>query len=390
MQMSLTCKLRRRVFMKLVRVVAALGLAACVGRDATSPTVSNEALLDGQPGAAAVGNVYTQTNDATANAVSVFSRASNGLLTFVADVPTGGQGNGAAGLGSQASVIIAEGRFLLVVNAGSNEISSFRIGASGGLTLVETIASGGTMPVSVAVRGTLVYVLNAGSDNVTGFTLSATGDLTALAGSTRSLSGSGTMPAQVAFAPSGRRLVVTEKATNKIDVFVVNANGTLGAVTANASSGMTPFGFEFTKNGRLIVSEANGGAPNASVTSSYGFGEGTTLVPISKAVPTTETAACWVVITGDQRFVYVTNTGSNTITGYALAANGTLRRLTDNGVSATTQMGPIDAVIVGQFLYTLDRTSGVISIFTVNANGSLTSVGSQTGLPTTAYGLIAR
>jgi len=375
--------------MKLVRILAALGLGACAGRDATSPAVSETALRDGVD-AATVGSVYTQTNDANANAVRIFSRASNGSLTFVADVPTNGKGNGAPGLGSQASVIIAEGQFLLVVNAGSSQISSFRIEAGGGLTLVETIASGGTMPVSVAARGRLVYVLNAGSDNVTGFTLDATGDLTALVGSTRSLSGSGVGPAQVAFDPLGRRLVVTEKGTSKISVFAVNANGMLGALTANSSSGMTPFGFEFSKSGQLIVSEAFGGAPNASATSSYGFGEGTMLVPLSKSVPTTETAACWVVITSDQRFVYVTNTGSNTITGYALAPNGTLRRLTDNGVSGTTQGSPIDAVIVGQFLYTLDRASGVISIFTINTNGSLTSVGSKTGLPTTAYGLIAR
>ncbi len=375
--------------MKLVRILAALGLAACAGRDATSPALSDNAALD-RISAAAVGNVYTQTNDATANAVSVFSRASDGSLTFVANVSTGGKGNGAAGLGSQASVVISEDRFLLVANAGSNQISSFRIGAGGGLTLVETIASGGTMPVSIAARGSLVYILNAGSDNVTGFTLSATGDLTTLAGSTRSLSSSGVMPAQVAFDPLGRRLVVTEKGTNKIDVFVINPNGTLGALTSNPSSGMTPFGFEFSRSGKLIVSEAFGGAPNASATTSYGFGEGTAIVPLSKSIPTTETAACWVVISSDQRFVYVTNTGSNSVTGYALAPNGTLRRLTDNGVSAITQNTPIDAAIVGQFLYTLDRGSGVISIFTVNANGSLTSAGAQTGLPTTVYGLIAR
>ncbi|HEY7569024.1 MAG TPA: beta-propeller fold lactonase family protein [Gemmatimonadaceae bacterium] len=375
--------------MKLVRILAALGLAACTGRDATSPVTSDDAVFD-RTGEAAVGNVYTQTNDATANAVSVFSRARDGSLTFVANVPTGGRGNGAPGLGSQASVVVARERFLLVANGGSNQISSFVIGAGGGLTLVETIASGGTMPVSIATRGRFVYVLNAGSDNVTGFTLNANGDLTALAGSTRSLSGSGVMPAQVAFDPLGRRLVVTEKGTNKIDVFVVNANGTLGAMTANPSSGMTPFGFEFSRSGRLVVSEAFGGAPNASATSSYRFGEGTTIVPISESIRTTETAACWVVISSNQRYAYVTNTGSNSVTGYALAANGTLRRLTDNGVSGTTQKNPVDAVIIGQILYTLDRGSGGISIFGINANGSLTSKGAQSGLPTTVYGLTAR
>jgi DNA-binding beta-propeller fold protein YncE len=324
----------------------------------------------------------------TANAVQVFSRATDGSLTFVSSVPTDGTGNGAPGLGSQGSLEIVDGRFLLVANAGSNEVTSFRIESSGGLTRVETIGSGGVMPVSIASRGNLIYVLNAGSDNVTGFRIDGTGDLTAIPGSTRALSGTGVMPAQVAFDPLGRRVVVTEKGTNKIDVFGVAANGLLTGPTVNPSSGMTPFGFEFSLRGQLIVSEAFGGAPNASATSSYGISENT-LVPISKSARTTETAACWVVITSNQAYVYVTNTGSNSVTGYALAPNGTLRRLTDNGVSATTQMNPVDALILDNslFLYTLDRGSAAISVFRVNAIGSLTHLHTQTGLPTTVYGL---
>ncbi len=376
--------------MKLVRIAATLTLTACAARDATSPDLPSDAAFD-RVGSTSVGAVYTQTNDATANAIRVFSRASDGSLAFVADVATGGQGNGAPGLGSQAAVTIAEERFLLAVNAGSNEISSFLIGASG-LTLAETIPSGGVMPVSIASYGGLVYVLNAGSDNVTGFRLNSAGDLTAIPGSTRSLSGSGTGPAQVGFHPRGRQLVVTEKATNKIDVFTVNQGGTLSGPTVNASNGATPFGFEFSQRGQLLVSEAFGGAPNASATSSYGLRDNNTLVTFSQSVLTTETAACWVVITSNQRYVYVTNTGSNTITGYALAPNGSIRRLNDDGVTATTQNAPIDAALSrnSQFLYTLDRSSGVISIFAVNANGSLSALGAQTGLPTTSFGLIAR
>lgn len=378
--------------MKLVRMLAALGLGACVTQDATSPALPEAAALDrGGIGASAVGAVYTQTNDVTANAVRAFARASDGTLTFVADYPTGGQGNGAPGLGSQGAVIIAEERFVLAVNAGSNQVSSFRIGANG-LTLVETIPSGGTMPVSVAAFGRLVYVLNAGgTDNVTGFVLDNTGDLTPIAGSTRPLSATGTAPAQVGFHPRGRRLVVTEKATNKIDVYVVNQSGTLTGPTVHASNGATPFGFEFSQRGYLVVSEAFGGMPNASATSSYALGDDG-LITLSKSVPTTETAACWVVITSDQRFAYVTNTGSNTITGYRLAPNGKLTRLNDNGITATTQTAPIDAALSrnSQFLYTLDRASAAISIFSVNANGSLTKVGTQTGLPSTAFGLVAR
>src|SRR5688572_26207787 len=119
--------------MKLVRILAALSVAACATQDATSPALSDDVAFDrDRIVASAVGDaVYTETNDAEANAVRAFARANDGSLTFVADYPTGGTGNGAPGLGSQAAVIIAEERFVLAVNAGSNEISSFRIGANG-------------------------------------------------------------------------------------------------------------------------------------------------------------------------------------------------------------------------------------------------------------------
>ena len=75
------------------------------------------------------------------------------------------------------------------------------------------------MPVSVATYGRLVYVLNVGgTDNVSGFRLDATGDLTPISGSTRPLSTTGTgCRRRSAFTRNGRRLVVTEKMTNKID-----------------------------------------------------------------------------------------------------------------------------------------------------------------------------
>jgi hypothetical protein len=50
------------------------------------------------------------------------------------------------------------------VNAGSQTISSSRIDDHG-LTLVDQVSSGGTMPTSLAYRHGLLYVLNAGTPN---------------------------------------------------------------------------------------------------------------------------------------------------------------------------------------------------------------------------------
>jgi 6-phosphogluconolactonase (cycloisomerase 2 family) len=258
------------------------------------------------------GAAYTATNAADGNQVLVFARAADGTLSFQTAVPTGGAGTG-AGLGNQGGVRLTDdGPFLLVVNAGSNDVSVLRVSPAG-LRLVDRIPSGGQQPVSIAIDDRLVYVLNAGggvgdTDYVSGFRLSPHGQLEPVPGSTRPLSGASTGPAQIEFSPDGHLLVVTEKTTNLIDTFEVDAHGLLSGPLSTASAGITPFGFSFGRHGRLFVSEAGSGT-DASTVSSYEIDDGVPTV-ITPSAPTTETSACWLVITPNGRYLYVTNTGS--------------------------------------------------------------------------------
>jgi uncharacterized protein (DUF427 family) len=90
--------------------------------------------------------MFVQTNEHGTNRVVAFRRGVDGALTVAGDWPTGGAGLGAAHLGSQGSVILtADGRFLLVTNAGSDDISVFAIGD--GLSLVQTTPSTGIAPM---------------------------------------------------------------------------------------------------------------------------------------------------------------------------------------------------------------------------------------------------
>src|SRR5499427_9197094 len=114
--------------------------------------------------------VYVQTNDATENEVIMFRRADEGALAPVGRYPTGGRGTGVPHLASAGSVVLSDdGRWLLVVNAGSDELSVFAVEPGGVLRLVGRAGSGGRTPTSVAVRGALVYVLNNGTPNISGF-----------------------------------------------------------------------------------------------------------------------------------------------------------------------------------------------------------------------------
>lgn len=325
----------------------------------------------------------------------MFDRFADGSLALVGGFATGGTGSG-NGLGNQGGVALtADGKFLLVVNAGSNDVSVLETTQTG-LRLVDRKPSGGQRPISVTVNGRLVYVLNHGSfgggiDSVVGFRLSRDGVLTQIANSTRGLSVPATGPAQVALSPDGASLVVTEKATNRIDIFEVEDSGLLGEVTTSPSFGNTPFGFAFGKRDQFFVSEAFGGAANASAVSSYQITGTAAFTGISPSVPTTETAACWVAVSPDGRFLYTTNAGSGTVSGYSIRPDGTITLLDSDGVTGVTGGGVADVTLTvnGRYLYALRSGAGAIAMFRVEEHGGLTSLGSvpvQAG----ANGIVAR
>lgn len=337
------------------------------------------------------GRVFTSTNAVAGNELLVYAAPRNGALSLQARLATNGQGTG-TGLGNQGAVTLSgNGRFLFVVNSLSNSVSTFAI-RRGGLELRSTTDSGGQRPISVTEHDGVVYVLNAeGAGNVTGFRNIA-GSLQPLPGSTQQLSAaSGTGSAQVGFSPDGEVLLVTEKATNKLTSYRVRRDGRIDAPVVTASAGVTPFGFAFDRRGHALVSEAFGGAANASAVSSYGFEDWAPAkpMPISASVGTTQTAACWVVVTPNGRHAYVTNTGSGTISSYSVQRHGQLTLA--QGIAATAGAGPIDAAISadGRGLFVLNAGSHSITSFAIARDGSLTAASSATGLPVGSNGLAA-
>jgi len=346
------------------------------------------------------GAVYTATNDDAANQVLVYDRAASGELTLADTVDTGGLGVGpGVGLGNQGGVrLTRNGEFLLVINAGSHDISVFEV-TDAGLVLTDREPSGGLRPVSLAISGALVYALNAGgavgdADNVSGFWLSDGGDLSPISSSTRPLSDTATAPAQIEFSPDGQTLVVTEKGPSAIGVFPVGKDGRLGMPTYYVSNGMTPFGFAFGKRNQLFVSEAFGGAPNASAVSSYHVSKDGSMVTLDPSVPNTETAACWLVVSNSGRYLYVTNTGSSTISAYEVRPDGSISLLHPDGAAASTGVGsaPIDLAFSGsgRYLYALSAGTNTIMGYRVEPHGELSGVGGVSGLPAGTNGLAAR
>jgi len=366
--------------------LAAAGVAACnQDRAITGPAAARAARFAASAADGAPGAVYTLMNLTSGNAVAVFARAADGTLTAAGTVATGGTGTG-SGLGSQGALALSDnGRWLFAVNAGSNDVSIFRVSPAG-LALTDRIPSGGVQPISLSVRGKLLYVLNGGGGgNIAGFALDANGGATPIAGSSRALSGTAVGPAQVAFSRDGRSLVVTEKNTNSIDVYAVGPDGSATGPTTYASAGGTPFGFAFDLRDELLVSEAAGTA------SSYILGSGGSITVVSGAVSTQQGAPCWLVVTQNGRFAYTANAHSGTISGFAVGTDGALSLLDAGGATAVVGPGNIDLAVsaTSRYLYQL-RSSGPITALRVENDGHLTTLGVVGAMPGSVAGLVAR
>ncbi len=374
---------RRHTFKLLGLALATAGLA--------SLALPASATGDWDDDGFRAGKVFTSTNAVGANELLVYDTGHDGSLSLQTRLATQGQGTG-TGLGNQGAVTLSgNGRYLFVVNALSNSVSTFSVRRKG-LKLESTVDSGGLQPISVTEHDGIVYVLNAGgAGNVAGFR-NWEGDLKPLPDAVRALSAAGgTGPAQASFSPDGEVLLVTEKATNKLTSYRVRHDGRIGQPVVTASVGMTPFGFAFDKRGNALVSEAFGGAAGASAVSSYAFENWGPVQPrvISASVPDTQSAACWVVVTPNGRFAYVTNTASGTVSSYAVQRSGHISLA--NAVAGTSAGGPIDAAVSasGRALFVLNAGGRSISSFSIGKDGGLTNPGSVGGLPAGANGLAA-
>src|SRR5579864_7635004 len=322
------------------------------------------------------GAVFVMNNSASRNEVISFTRAADGSLQQTGTFATGGRGTGGVTdpLESQGSLTLSQDHSLLfAVNGGSSEISVFQVHGSH-LALVDKKLTGGAEPNAVTQHGGLLYILNVGgSSNVLGFNVTANGQLSQIPNSTRFLTTNNSEGASLAFSPNGQFLAVTERATNKIDVFQVQADGTLSPIVVNTDSQPGAFSLSFAPNGAALVSETGpAGGSDASTISSYSILPNGTISPISAGVATLGNANCWNVVTPNGRWVYVSNAASSTISGFHIGTDGSLTPIgaTVLGINPTGAVNLDIAVSAdSQFLYSLNSGNGTIGIFEIEQQG---------------------
>jgi 6-phosphogluconolactonase len=354
-------------------------LSTSVPRRLGIAAIAALALFAGPAAAGAMadsGALFTQTNDPAGNAVQAFDRARDGSLTPAGTYPTGGVGLATLG-GRQGAVELSDDEdTVYAINAGSNTVTAFRVREDDGprLEIAGTVPSGGTAPVSVDEQDGKVYVLNSGGvPNVTSFDVGRRGTLSPIPGGTRELPGADGA-AQVSVTPDGRRLVVSERLSNRLETLAIGSRGRLGPPVITESSGATPFGFGFGRRGEVIVSEAG-----ASTVSSYRVGFSGQLTPITASLPVGQGAACWVAVSPDGRFAYTGN-AAGSISGFAVGHDGALTALNADGLTAPLIPSPRDLDFAGhgRYLYAVspgDATAGGrVTGYRVGSDGSLTEI----------------
>jgi len=386
-----TRPLGRKLMGPLVLALAATGAFALPG----------SAFGFGSP--AVVGHVYLDGNPAGANTIAAYNRAPGGSLTPTPGSPfaAGGAGLG-TGLGSQGAIQTADNaRFVLAVDAGSNQVSVLQTNPDGSLTQVpgSPFSSDGVKPVSVAVHGNLVYVANDGnateSANYTGFFLTNFGRLIPLPNSTVNAPGAANDLGDVLFNSDGTNLVGTEVASSQIDSFQVDSRGYLHAAPGSPFTGQglgafgsafrpsSPFPFPNSPN-QLFVSNPHNVGNDVGTVSAFDVARNGELFSIGASpFADLQNAPCWVAITPDGQYLFAINTGSGTVSRFSIDQRGDLTLLGSTPVNDNGGVGGTDPTITpdGQNLYINETAAHGVAEMTIN-DGTLTELpGSPIALP---------
>jgi 6-phosphogluconolactonase len=341
-----------------------------------------------------VGHVYVNNNSAGHNTVAGFDRHADGSLTPIAGSPfnAGGAGTGAPFGSAGGLQETPDGRYLLATDPGSDEISVLRILPNGSLRLAQVADSNGNLPTSIAIHGSLVYVANggAGGSNYTGFRLNAGGRLAPIADSTFALPDDA-MPGHVLISPDGRRLVGTRvgpaAGPSYLDGFRIGSDGRLTAAPGSPfpAQRIGPFGSTFspTHGNQLFVSNAHDGAGAGSVSVYDVAADGALTAIAGSPFADNQTAPCWVAVSPDGSALFAINTGSSSISRYAVAGNGTLTLAGSTGMTTPTGLRPFDAAVSpdGTYLYVVDAGVAKISAFAVDGTNLTELAGSPMAIP---------
>ena len=321
----------------------------------------------------------------------------NGTLTPVPGSPflTGGNGSRGGLFATNRIGVAIAGNFLFAPNTDSATVSVFKIDpASGVLTPVagSPFATGNpvfpdNLAVSASPDGKFLMASSHAFGDITVFSIASSGALSPVPGSPFRTVGLAT---SIKISPDGRFLAVT---TNSVEMYSIASDGSL-ALLGTFPSGFLPRGLDIDcSSSFLYVGEAN---VTNTIVHAFSIASDGALAPLpgSPFIPNAGKNSNVVLLSHDDKTLFVSNQNSGTTTAFSVASDGTLSLMPGspfpmNGVvQAPAGMATSRD---GSMLYVADANAA-ISVFKVGSSGALTEApGSpfSTGMPAGLLSLTA-
>jgi 6-phosphogluconolactonase (cycloisomerase 2 family) len=324
-------------------------------------------------------NAYV-TLPANGSVALLHINGSTGALSLAAQTPQV-QNTSPKGL-----ALLPSKKFLYAVNAGADTISKFSVASDGSLALSGTPMPAGAGPDAAVIdpSGKYLLVTNNFSNNISVYSLDAgTGALSEVAGSPFYANSD---PSEILITPSGKFVYVTNPGIGMVTGFTFS-NGVLTYVpNTPAASGAGAIGLAVDSSGRyLYVTNASASNPGVSTignVSGFNIDQNTgALTPILGSPFTVSQGNGPTALTVDPggRFVYAVTSGTSySVWCFAInTSNGQLTPVTNSPFSVTA--GGLFALIdpSGNRLYTGSSTSNGVAGFTFDPS---------TGTPTAISG----
>jgi 6-phosphogluconolactonase (cycloisomerase 2 family) len=332
--------------------------------------------------AQAQSNYVYVNNQATSNTISAYSVSSSGALTAVPGSPflTGGRGANVNCYGLDRIVISAPNNLLFVTNTLDLTISALQINpASGSLTAVagSPFASGLTLDacqgISLAATPDGKFLMASSNGQIQTFSIAAGGALS-LAATTPNCC---TPMVSMKISPNGLFLATS----NQTSASVFTVNTTTGALTPVLGSPFpktgtgTLAGLDFNScgNNLLFGGEATATSTIADAWTVAASGA-LTAVPGSPFHSVSGTNSNVVLLSPDNTRLFESNQLSNSVNSFTVNANGSLTNIGSfGGTGFFHNPAGMATDQSGSFLYVADDPFG-IAVLRINGDGSLTNL----------------
>lgn len=266
--------------------------------------------------------------------------------------------------GPQASVATPNGKFLYTGDS-NGSISEYKIGSTGALAKIKgSPIKGLTNPTALVFSPYYdwLYAMDPAASLIDIYTSNpATGVLTFFTST-----GDGNNPQAAAVDPFGDFALV-ETATNDVLITIPNV-GIVGPI----ATGLSPVAITIDPTSQFVY-VANSGDNTVSAYSLSLVSPYMTAIGSAVVAGTTPSA---IVAEPYGGYLYVANSGDNTISAYSINAfTGALTPISGS-FSAPGEPVALSVSNDGKYLFVVEKSAGELEQFTINADGTLTSAGS--------------